>query len=313
MRLSGQFERPIWLTTAATALPHSSFLRFPGDSLNRIIGLPGFVGEGIDTAGMKWISSFPGNVSQGMARASAVMILNSCATGRAEAILEASLISAQRTAASAALGAQVLTSETRPSRVGLVGTGVINREVARYLLALLPEIDSFVLFDLSQERAAECQAALQERFLGPRIEVAASLEEMLESCPLVSFATTAIQPYLADLSVCPPGACLLHLSLRDMTPEVILTSNNVVDDPDHACRAETSVHLAETKTGSRDFIWCTLAELLLGEAPTKPLREAPIVVSPFGLGVLDLAVAQWVLERARASNLGVTVANFFPS
>jgi 2,3-diaminopropionate biosynthesis protein SbnB len=295
----------------ASSLPHSLFLKFPGHSADRIIALPAFLGDGFDVAGVKWISSFPGNHQRGLPRASAVLILNSSATGRPQAILEASLISAARTAASAAVAARELLGGVAPHSAGLIGAGPINFEVARFLRAALPGLRRFVVYDLVADRAARAAAALR-RAPGIEASIVADLPSVLAQSSLVSFATTASTPHVADLTPCPSGATILHVSLRDLTPQAILLSDNVVDDIDHVCRAETSVHLAQLQSGSRDFIRCTLADILAGAAPARRDATSTVVFSPFGLGVLDLAVGKLVRDLALGAGRGRTIPAFQP-
>jgi ornithine cyclodeaminase len=294
-----------------SSLPHSTFLNFPRSPLNRIIALPAYLDSPINTAGVKWIASFPANLEQGLDRASAMLILNSTDTGRPKAIMEGSIISTKRTAASAALAASVLV-DGAVSVTGLIGCGKINLEVARFLLALNPEIKTFLIHDKHYERASKFQVQCDSEFPSIQTEIVSGIDDVLNQAPLVSFGTTAVAPHVADLECCLPGTVILHISLRDLAPEVILASDNIVDDVDHVCRARTSIHLAEQMVNHRAFIRCTLGDILQGSAPPREDKTRPAIFSPFGLGILDIALGEYVFQRAASQGGGKLLESFLP-
>jgi N-[(2S)-2-amino-2-carboxyethyl]-L-glutamate dehydrogenase len=293
-----------------SSLPHSTFLRFPHDAGSRIIALPAYLGGDFSIAGIKWVASFPGNLERGIDRASAIIILNSAETGRPEAIMEASVINAKRTAASAASAAMHLLTDKHESVLGLLGCGPINFEVARFVLAVLPQIKTLVVSDIDGKRAAQFKEKCLNTFSRVQVDVVKDTAALLASSSLQSFATTAAAPHISDLSGVASGGTILHISLRDLAPEVILSCDNIADDIDHVCRAQTSVHLAEQLVGNRDFIRCTLADIVRGTAPARRNENSIAVFSPFGLGVLDMAVGQFVRSLALDQNRGTPISSF---
>lgn len=293
-----------------TINPPSYFLQFPDRPTARIIALPASVGGDRPVDGLKWISSFPANLDRGIPRASAVLILNDPATGYPYACLESSIISAVRTAASAAVAARAL-SENRPApqRVGYLGTGLIARYVHSHLASLDRAPQEYAVHDLSAEYAQSFAGHLQRGSDGKPVHVLDSAEELIRSCDVIVCATTAAAPHLLEPSWFAHHPLVLHVSLRDLGAEVILDSFNVVDDVEHVLKANTSVHLAEQHTGGRDFLDGTLYDVLTGAL--KVPADRTVVFSPFGLGVLDLTVGEHVHARARESGQLVAVDGFF--
>jgi len=289
-------------------IPHSSFLRPPGEDGNRFIALPALHESAAGAAGIKWVASFPRNITEGLPRASAVVVMNSPSTGFPVALLEGSLINAQRTAASAALAAALL-APADTTAVTLFGCGLINTEVLRFLAVVFPALAEITLFDIDRDRAQRCGRACAGLVPGAAVRIAPDPASALAAHQLVSIATTASRPHL-DLGACRPGSTLLHLSLRDIRPEDMLSGQNFVDDADHVCREQTSVFLAAEMLGSRDFITASIGQLISGGVSRTPERTA--IFSPFGLGVLDVALAQAVLAIAAKEELGVVIDDFTP-
>jgi ornithine cyclodeaminase len=288
--------------------PRSYFLRFPDNPSARIIALPASLGGDFGAVGIKWIGSFPGNIDHNIPRASAVLILNDPMTGFPFACLEASGISAARTAGSAVLAAEALLGARKATRVAFVGAGVIARTVLDYLGATGWQVGDVAVADLDP-RYGQQLAAHAAGVLGSPAGCAGSPRDAVTGADLIVLATTAGEPHLTDPGLFTPGQVVLNLSLRDLSPQILLAAHNVLDDVDHCLTAATSPHLAEQLSGARDFIDGTLAGFLLGEFALG--RDRPVIFSPFGLGVLDLAVGSFVVDQLTAAGRLTSVEGFF--
>ena len=295
-----------------SSLPFSTFLRFPNNSKNRIIGLPAYINEeGFEQAGLKWISSFPDNISQNKERASAILVLNSMLDGRVTTILESSIISAKRTAASAASAAQHLHKDKSETTLGMIGCGRINWEILSFLYTAFPTIQNLFLYDISTERADAFSKQIIKKYPQLNVQIVSSYNDIFTNTALISVATTASTPYINDISMCKENTTILNISLRDFAPNTILNSTNVVDDIEHVCRENTSIHLAFNSVNHTRFIQGTLADYLIGKNTVCHSSTTPVIFSPFGLGILDISLGHYIAKEASMHTIGTIIPDFY--
>jgi len=293
-----------------TVNPPSYFLHFPDRPTARIIALPAAIGVRTSAAGIKWISSYPENPAKGLPRASAVLVLNDTDTGYPKACLEASVISASRTAASAALAAVTLGRDrTSRGRVGFFGAGLIARYIHTYLAALDWPFDEIGVHDTDPARAQGLADRLRATGPDTPVRVHTDPAAFVRAHDVIVFATTAGSPHVTDPALFGHHPLVLHISLRDLSPQVVLGGVNILDDIDHCLTADTSPHLAEKLTGNRDFIAGTLHDVLTADLEVP--ADQTVIFSPFGLGVLDLALAEFVYAQCLASNGLEVIDGFF--
>jgi ornithine cyclodeaminase len=193
--------------------------------------------------------------------------------------------------------------------VGFFGVGLIARFIHTFLAGTGWSFDEIGVHDLSADSAAGFRGYLEESGTAGQITVHDSAEQLIRSSDLVVFATVAGQPHIHDVSWFDHNPLVLHVSLRDLAPEILLASTNVVDDVEHCLKADTSPHLAEQLTGNRDFLLGTLDDVMAGRVAVPTGR--PVVFSPFGLGVLDLAVGKFVHDEVSRSGRLHVVEDFF--
>lgn len=291
-----------------TVNPKSYFLRFPDKPDARIIALPAALGFGKKISGIKWIASYPENVLHGFQRASAVIILNDYETGYPIACLEGSIISAIRTACSAVLAAEYLNAKSKNiGTVGFIGNGLISKYIFSCFLKNGWNIERIKLFDLDKNSMHKLSEYMSAKYAGD-VEYSESYKNLIFSSDLIVCATTAASPYIKDQNLFTKKPIVLNISLRDIAPDILLNANNIVDDIEHVLAEKTSVELAYKKQNNKEFINGTIAELLLSKIEIDKNKLS--IFSPMGMGILDLALANFIIQNIPA-HYSTYVENFF--
>lgn len=292
-----------------TENPPSHFLKFRKQPNNRIIALLSHLNDDFPISGMKWIASYPSNIEKSLQRASAVMVLNDASDGYPVACIEASKISSARTAASAVLSSGLYRARKKSKYLSIIGCGIIALEVLRYYDSEDWDFDEICLYDLNELTSKGLKENLPIKYKNIT-KIADSLNEIIQKSDHIIFTTTVNEPYFKNFDWLQKEALILNISLRDIDPNIILQSYNVVDDIDHCLKAKTSPHLAFEKKGNINFINQTIPSALVNGAFQRT-NTKPLIISPFGMGILDLAVARQVLFDAEKNGDYFEVPNFF--
>lgn len=288
--------------------PPSYFMRFTDKNSSRIIALPAAITKEPKVSGIKWISSNPDNITRNLKRASAVIILNNYDTGYPFACLEGSLISALRTVNSAVLATFSFKRKRKINKLGIVGCGNIASSLIDCLIAQNWQINAINIYDSLKKNSEKFKNSFKEVFTEV-IKIHDNVKSLVEESEVILFATTTQYPYITDPLWFTHNPLILNLSLRDLSPEILVSSNNIVDDIEHVLAAGTSPHLTKLRYNNVDFINGTIGELLKAECKIEDNK--PTIISPMGMGILDLAVAHYIYNEAEKKHLTIKINDFF--
>lgn len=295
----------------ATTLPDEAYLPWytASGAFARSLALPGAVWGDRPAVGLKVINSSLDNPARGLPRAQGWTFLFDPDTARPVAMLEAAWISATRTAAYTVLSARRLAAPGL-ARIAVLGCGALADSHLDLLAAEYPDA-AVVVHDLDPARARSLAARR-------RAEVADDPRAAVDGAGLVVCTTTTTTGYLA-LDWLAPGTLVAHVSLDDVLSEVVTGADLVVvDDWDlvaaddrrllgRMLRQGTLAPPGETRAGART-VDTTLAEVVAGTHPGRARPDDVVLSNPFGMGVLDVALAAAVHDAALARDLGTVLA-----
>jgi len=272
-----------------------------------MIGLmPGYLGAPA-RFGLKIVSIFPGNHGTGYDSHQGAVLLFDPRVGSPLAVIDASSITAIRTAAVSGVATRVL-SRPDAGDLAILGSGV---QAVTHLEAMQ------VVRGVRRVRVWSRDAAHARRFAereserqSVEIEVMPTPHETVEGADLICTTTAARDPILEGGWIAPGahinavGACFA--TARELDTAAMLRSRLYVDRRESAL-AESGDILIPIGEGAfgEDHIVGELGDVLIRRTPGRTGAREVTLFKSLGIAIEDLASAQHVLEQAEAQGVGV--------
>lgn len=259
--------------------------------------------------GVKVITLMPGNHGTELDAHQGAVLLFEADRGRLLAVVDASSVTAIRTAAASAVATRVLAREDAAD-LAILGSGT---QAASHLGAMraVREVRTVRVWSRSADHAGAFARRESERH-GIAIEPVATAREAVAGADIVCTTTSATEPVLEGAWLAPGahvnavGACLP--TARELDTEAIARSRFYVDRRESALHeaGDFLIPRAEGAVGD-DHIAGEIGDVLVGRAPGRESAGEITVFESLGLGIYDLAAAHRVWRNAEAAGAGIEV------
>lgn len=252
-------------------------------------------GQGV---GVKLVAVFPGNGAQGLPAVAAVFALFDDVTGQPLALLEASELTARRTACTSALAADHLV-RADAERLLVVGTGTLARHMVR-AHACVRGYRRIELWGRDAGKAAALATALRDE--GYPVQAVGDLASAVATADCISCVTTSREPLVRGQWLRPGthldlvGAFLP--SMRETDSAAVGRARVVVDTREGALEEAGDLLFAMADGAfDADRLDTELRDLLAGRGARRDATEITLFKS-VGYALEDLVAARVLLAGA---------------
>ena len=264
-----------------------------------IHAMPAYI-PSLESAGMKWVSGYPGNQAKGLPYISGLLILNDPDTGIPIAIMDCTWITAMRTGAATTVAAKYL-ARPESASVGIVACGVQGRSNLE-ALACLFKIKKVLAFDIKPDIAVRYAEEMKVQ-LGLDIEPVKSLPEAVKdldmvvtSGPILKNPTPAIEAgWLAEGAF----ASLVDFDSYWQGQAMKAMDKIATDDLSQMRYYRHEGYFKETPEAYAD-----LGEIIAGMKPGRENVSERIAAVNLGLALDDMATAIRIYKRAKEMGVG---------
>jgi len=268
--------------------------------------MPGYLGDP-DCFGIKLLSLFPDNPAAGLSSHLGLYALYESRHGRPLAILDASVLTAIRTAAASVVATRAL-ARADSKVLAVIGTGEQARSHVEAFQAVRP-FERVLIW--GRNAAAASKLAAHTRNLGHcDVEIVPSIRDALTRADVVCTVTASSEPLLsrgdvrAGTHLCLVGASIP--SKREVDDDCVAMSRFFVDYLGSAmAQAGELLHAIQAGRVTEAHIVAEIGEVLSGTVAGRRSATDVTVYKSLGVAAQDLAAAMLIYRRAVERDKGI--------
>jgi ornithine cyclodeaminase len=295
------------MTRGETVLPLRPVMWLP-EKVGALGMMPSYMGN-LQAMGLKVVSVFPGNHGTEYDSHIGAVMLYETQHGQLLSIMDASEITAIRTAAVSGVATKLLAREDAGD-LAILGAGVQARS---HLAAMLEarKIKRVRVWSRNADHA-KAYAKRESKRHGITVEPQATVQKAVEGADIICTTTAAPEPILKKEWVA-PGTHINAVgssvpSARELDTPLVVASRLFVDRRESTIN-EAGDFLFPKKEGAinDDHIQGEIGELLLGKVKGRGSAQEITLFKSLGLAVEDVASAHHVYHKALEQGKGIAV------
>ncbi|MCS7138998.1 MAG: hypothetical protein NZ873_02975 [Crenarchaeota archaeon] len=253
-----------------------------------------------DAAGLKWISGYPENPARGLPYIVGVFVLNDPETGLPLALMDATWLTAYRTAGATAVAAKHL-ARGDSEILAILGCGTQGRSNTLMLTKVLP-LKVVKAYDVNNKSLESYEAFVKER-TDLMVIITSSPREAIEDSDIIVTAGPLLKEPnpVIEADWVKPGTSAFPLDFDSYwKPSAIASMDKFYTDD----IVQFNYYVKEGWIRPVEKVFGELSEVV---TRTKPGRESDyerIMCMNLGLAILDVAVGKLIYEEAVKKNAG---------
>jgi len=276
-------------------MPPKLIVPLPGGDLR---AMPAYLPRQ-NIAGVKVVNSHPNNREKGLPSVMATLVIVEPETGFPIAVIEATYLTALRTAAAGALGTRAL-ANPNSGKLAILGAGTQGRFQLLSHKLVLPNLEQVCIWSLDEDLAWQVKRELEPQ-LGVEIKVCPDPETAVREANVIVTTTPSRQPLVRNEWVS-DGTHLTCIGAdapgkQELDPAILQRARIFLDDMAQGMESgevNVPIHKGLLKP---EQIAGELGEVLVGKKEGRRSDDEITVFSSTGLAIQDIACGAVVLKK----------------